>query len=427
MQLRTTVLALALALLPFVSAAPPAVAQEEAPEPGEPIKFSDRADTVAIDLPRNWKAEKHNESAGQFGFWLGPGGAGKQAGCVIQTVNGTQRALMARHTQMGTLQMVDGETSAGDGWAQGVGIDEEAERVYWDRYIEKDGRVYMARFITYYKYQDDVDALAKTCLATFRVPGGGLDTDPPKGWLTAKSKPFVVWHADEEKKDKVKGATALGGTLADVRKIAESALDGDPFDESTPVLRVFFNGTHYETFCKSSMGEAPDNAALDSTTGSVAVKWMSRRSQGFDNSLQQMVAAQYVTQFFGGSVPLWLRGGLMVYVNNAFEDGGKPKKPAKDRLSRTRGVVARTSRTLDQWFTLRSNEVPDMDAGFQELWAYHWFLRHAKQGKKYRKTYELCIATLRETGDPAAAHAVWDGTDFGKMLEDLKAWGKSLK
>jgi len=60
------------------------------------------------------------------------------------------------------------------------------------------------------------------------------------------------------------------------------------------------------------------------------------------------------------------------------------------------------------------------------VWGWHWFFRHAKQGKKYRKTYEECLETLRETGDPAKAQAVWDGTDFEKMFEDFKKWGDSL-
>ncbi len=71
--------------------------------------------------------------------------------------------------------------------------------------------------------------------------------------------------------------------------------------------------------------------------------------------------------------------------------------------------------------------MPDTNEGFAEVWAWHWFFRHARQGKKYRKTYEACLDTLLATGDPGQAFAVWDGTDFEAVQAAFKKWGTSLK
>ena len=83
--------------------------------------------------------------------------------------------------------------------------------------------------------------------------------------------------------------------------------------------------------------------------------------------------------------------------------------------------LVEATKRLDQWFDVTGADVPDINKAQAELYGWHWFFRHSKQGKKWRKTYESYLQTLRDTGDPAAAEAVWEGTDFGAMRDAFKA------
>ena len=91
-----------------------------------------------------------------------------------------------------------------------------------------------------------------------------------------------------------------------------------------------------------------------------------------------------------------------------------------------RGVVSGATKRLDQWFDLTGADVPDGAKAQTELYGWHWFFRHAKQGKKWRKNYESSLEILRDTGDPAQARAAWEGVDFTAMRDAFNNWGKSL-
>ena len=116
------------------------------------------------------------------------------------------------------------------------------------------------------------------------------------------------------------------------------------------------------------------------------------------------------------------------YVQVAVLSGGKPQKPLPNLVRETQGHVAIGKRRLDQWLDLRDwAEVTDGKQGVNELFAWHFFFRHGKDAKKYRKPYDAYFDTLRATGDPAEARKAFDGVNFDEMLQDFREWAGEWK
>ena len=399
----------------------------EKPEgpPVEPaIRFVDTRSTVEIELPKNWKSEKFTDNVGELAHWVWPTEGGAIAGVTLFRRTDFMRAPLMRYMMFTKRALIEGSKREGDGWVEAGGIEEDRVAV-WERYVEHDGIVWVAQYVCHKSNVEVMKPVIVAALESFKVIGEYEAPGLPDGWTEKKLKNSVLWtDADEKKVDE---AVALVERLDDMRSLADKVLGGDAYyDEPTRVM-VIQNGSLFDKTAVENTGQKPDNSAYDGRNRALLVKWMSRNSQGFDQEFEQFAASQLVSEHFGGNLPFWLSGGLRMYVLYGFQDGGKPQKPDKDRMARTRGTIALAKRRLNQWFTTNISDVPDTNAGFAEVWAWHWFCRHAKQGKKYRKTYEDCLATLLETGDPEKAHAVWDGTDFEKMHADFKKWGESIK
>ena len=436
MILRSTVL-LSAAYALSTLAAPAACAQDDgAPEqPAAPateplMQFTDNDKTVALQLPRDWKVERPDAARGEVAKFLWPQGEGARALIVVSQNVAQMRAPLARYLATRQGEVAKDSEASGDGWMQVAVLDKGQARALYHRFVEKDGIVWQATFVCHTSTFVENRAVAEAALASLELRGTYKPPAIPSGWSESKLKEFVMWtDADSSN---VGDAEKIVESLRDVREMAAKSLDGKPVDESPGLVKVVQNGTLFEELCMAGTGQKPDNAIFDASTRALLVKWMARNTQGFQDTLVQWAAAQYVHQYFGGDVPLWISGGVRMYAVYGAADGGKPQKPDKDRMRGTGGrpgvkqAVAGASRKLDAWFTTVSSDVPDMNVGFMELYAWHWFFRHAKQGKKYRKTYEQCLETLRATGDPAAAHAVWEGTDFAGMFDDFKKWGDSL-
>jgi hypothetical protein len=423
-----------LATLPFSSAAAQEGAgAEEAGQPEEPqgpqiepsIRFVDRRSMVEIQLPKNWKADKFTEDNGRIAHWVWPtedGGA--VAGVTLIQNEGFMRARLLRHAALESRKLVEGTLREGDGWAEACGIEQDRIAVY-DRYVEKDGIVWVAQFVCHKSNLETFKKVFLPAMESFTVTGTYEPKGLPDDWTEKKVKDYVLWtDADEKNVDE---AVNIVKPLLEMRKLARKVFDGDPYYDEPTRVKVIQSGTIFDKTAVASTGQKPDNAVYDARGRALLVKWMSRNSQGFQSDMNQFAAAQLVSEHYGGNLPFWLSGGLRMYLFYGFEEGGKPQKPDKGRLSRARSTIGLAKLRLDQWFTTKLQDVPDSSRGFTEVWAWHWFFRHAKQGKKYRKMYDASLDALLETGDPAKAEAAFEGADFEKMFEDFKKWGESIK
>lgn len=397
--------------------------QPKEPEIEPTIGFVDRRSFCEIQLPKNWKAEQFTESDGRLAHWVWPVEGGAIAGVTIVQRIDFMRAPLLRHAMLAARTPVEGTLREGDGWAEACGIEQDRIAVY-ERFVEKDNVVWVAQFVCHKDNLERCKAVFLPALESFKVNGDATAQKLPDGWTEKKVKDYVMWtDADEKNQDE---AASLVEQLEDMRKLSRKVLDGTPYYDQPTLVKVIQSGTIFEKEAVENTGQKPDNAVYDARSRALLVKWMSRNSQGFDHDYHQFAASQLVSEHYGGNLPFWLSGGLRMYVLYGYQDGGKPQKPDKDRMASLKGTISLAKLRLDQWFTTKIQDVPDTNRGFAEVWGWHWFFRHAKQGKKYRKAYEDCLETLLATGDPAKAEAAWEGTDFEKMFEDFKKWGDSL-
>jgi hypothetical protein len=86
-------------------------------------------------------------------------------------------------------------------------------------------------------------------------------------------------------------------------------------------------------------------------------------------------------------------------------------------------AVGQGKRRLDEWFdVVKMNEVTDAEQAALELFAWHSYFRVGKGAKKFKKQYDACLQSLRDTGDPAAAKKAFGEANFTEMLAEFKSW-----
>jgi len=221
------------------------------------------------------------------------------------------RAPLARHGMLGARKTVEGTLRDGPGWAEVCGIEQDRLAVY-DRYIEKDGVVWLAQFVCGKGNLDLCTPVFRAALDSFQVTGSYQPETLPDGWTEKKLKDYVLWTGADE--DKVDDAAGLVEPLEDMLKLAQKSFPGKPMWEGPTRVKVIQNGTLFEKEAIENTGQKPDNAAYDAKNRALLVKWMSRNSQGFDGDFQQFAASQLVSEHFGGNLPFWLAGGLRKYV-----------------------------------------------------------------------------------------------------------------
>ena len=158
------------------------------------------------------------------------------------------------------------------------------------------------------------------------------------------------------------------------------------------------------------------------THDAVLIKLSGDNTQEFKDPVQHAGAMQAVLHYFGGEPPAWLRDGLASYGQIAASSGGKGAKPTPNWVKRARNMIS-GSVSLEEWF----KGPRDKENSGLELWAWHWFLIHGKAPKAGRKAYESYIATLRKTGDVAAAQKHWEGVDFAALHAAFKKFGEKWK
>ncbi len=407
----------------------PAAHAEDGAEPeGEEIEalqaFSDPRNMLRLKLPRNWRSAKNEQGDPVLAIWNWPVGEEQFNAFVYVLRNpNVMRAGLARANQERSVEVIPDSRKAADGWTETAWRD--GVLVVRERQIEAGGAVYMVRFITHRDRADKWRDLAESIFASFELTKPPGPSAPRDGWTEKKVKDFRVW-TDGSGSD-VDEALKLVERYGDVRKLMPKLLPGKPLDPSTPIVKALVSGSVLDELSIASTGGKLDQAGVDLSDRSVLLRLASRSAATFDGNAQLQFAQQYVAQYFGGTPPYWINVGLLMYLDAGVTDGGKPQKPEKERFKRVLGVVRKASRRLDQWFDLTSADVPNAQEAQDELYAWVWFFRHAKQGKRYAGAFDAYVSTLRDTGDPLVAAAKWEGTDFAAMLEDFKRWGESEK
>ncbi len=404
-------------------------AGEEAAEPTGPkieetIRFTDRKSLTEVQLPRDWKSGKVDEAGHELGRWEWAPDGGAIAGVTTFQVPGSMRASLYRYRRGARNDVIEGSVKSGEGFAEQRMVDERGVSVS-ERYVEKDGILWGVRFYCHKSSWERFQPISEATLASFKVPGTYVHKSAAEGWKKKKVKDFVV--RTNVDKDDVDTAAAMVEEFVDMRKWAIKALPGKPFVKGPWQVYVILSGKLYDTIATKNTGERPDVATYDPVEHALLVKWMSRKTAAYSQNIMARVSTQSIIEHFGGRPPLWVDLGLWTYIEYMWQDGGKPTKPDKSRMKDfMKPMIADSTRRLDQWFDLQYTDIPDRFLAGDELYAWHWFFRHAKQGKPWRKSYEGYMNVLRETGNPDAADAAWEGADFEEMRDAFKAWGKSL-
>lgn len=420
--------ALAAGLLPaprlIADDAPPAAAQ-----PAELYDQTDRKKTMLMKLPRTWKplpAEQIDENKALAGFqgFFGEEKKSPQGAAFLKVLSQYARASLARSVDLPLHGEVKKESARpGTGWAEGCAIGENAT---WRRYVEKNGRVYLFEVLAAPNAWNDVHALVEKLLDTATVPG---EYAPPS--LGDNFKPSKAGAGFEVLTDAAADRDKSIGKAADLvgagRDVAVKALPGKPSDAGKPLLWVFQNGTKYEDRVKAAVGVAPEHSAFLASERAVAVRIIREQAEDYPAQLQAAGAQQYVWQYFGGDVPIWLNVGLGSYGRFIAHGGGKGKLDPSD-LQNAKSAAAAGKRRLDNWFELTNwNEVTDNKQGEFELFAWQVYFRSGRGAKKYKKQFDGYIQALRDKGDPLEARKAFEGVNFEEMLQDFKNWTAEWK
>ncbi len=304
--------------------------EPQGPEIEPSIRFVDRRSAVQIQLPKNWRAEKFTDNNGELAHWVWPvEGDRTVAGVTLSKRTDYMRAPLMRYMNLTQRKLVPGTEREGDGWVEACGIEQDRIAV-WERYVEKDGVVWVAQFVCHKDNLDMFKPVFVAALDTFEITGKHEPKGLPDGWTRKKLKDFVLeTDADDKNVDEAAG---LVESLYDMKKLAKKVLNGAPFWPGPTVVKVIQNGALFDKIAMAATGQKPDNAGYDPRGRALLVKWMSRKTQGFDSGFKQFAAAQLVAEHYGGNLPFWLSGGLRMYLVYGTEDNGKPQKPDKARM-----------------------------------------------------------------------------------------------
>ena len=394
------------------------------PKIEETIRFTDRKSLTEVQLPRDWKSGKVSTEGHELARWEWAPNGSAIAGVTTFQVPGAMRAALYRYQRAGRNEVVDGSVKSGEGASEHRVIDERGISIS-ERFVEKDGILWGVRFFCHKNSWELCQPVADATLASFKVPGTYKRKSVADGWAKGKVKDFVV--RTNVDKDDVDAAVAMVEEFVDMRKWAIKALPGKPFVEGPWHVYVILSGKLYDTTATANTGEAPEVATYDPVEHALLVKWMSRKTAAYSQNIMARVSDQSILEHFGGRPPLWVDLGLWTYIEYLWQDKGKATKPDKSRMTDfMKPMIADSTRRLDQWFDLQRSDIPDVFFAGDELYAWHWFFRHAKQGKPWRKPYDSYMDILRVTGDPDAADAAWEGTDFEEMRDAFKKWGRTL-
>ncbi len=404
--------------------APSAVGQDEADrEPGEPMTFHQNENLFSVDLPRNWKTERVDSSKGDLGFWTGPASKKFNAAFHAQVMRSAKRLTMAFHEYVASKSGFEKDSlKTGEGWMQGTVVD--GRRVSWRRLVEMDGVITLAEVISHPKAGEELGDFAQSILDKYEQKKAFDLSVSSDDWTVKKAKGMVVWtNVGKKEVGDVMGRT--DDLMTDARDILRKGLPGKPYLEATPVVRVYKLPLGLRRAAESlEMGD-PNDGYIDPRDWAFCTSTSSLSMNTSELPVRFSSASQYVKFYFGGDVPHWLSAGLSRYGAYGATDGGKPQKWDKDRMKKMKGRIQSANASLDSHFTKTAADYPEGE-DVDILWCWHLFMRHAKNSSKFRNTYNKYIQTLRDTGDPMQADALWNDVDFGDMLEAFRKWGKSL-
>jgi hypothetical protein len=411
-----------------------AFADGEAPAPPPPSKDlilqSDRRKLVSIMVPKTWKStpgdQTDEKALASLGGFFGEPEKSPNGFVFVFMASQFARATLARAVELPQVgEIKAGTDRQGPGWAEACAIDQKNQAAFWQRYVEKNGRVYKFIVKAHMNAYDAVHEQVEKMLDTATITGEFAPPALQPGWTLKKMGEFdVITDASADREKSVGKQKEL---LAAGREVLAKTLPGKPFDASRPTAWVCQNAVKYEEKLKAAVGVAPKFAAYEGVDRASIVELMSEDQKEHEPAVLHAGAAQYVWQYFGGETPPWISIGLAQYGQTMAGAGGKGKLPA-DLLTRVKAAAAAGKRKLNEWFdVLASTEIVDIDQGSLELFAWQTYFRTGRGVKKYKKQYDAYIQTLHDTGDPAAARKSFDGANFDEMLSDFKAWAAEWK
>lgn len=428
MRRRSLALLLALALAALAPGRPvradEGTGEPPAPAPAELYEQTDRKRMMSMKLPRTWKAaggENLNPKAiATFQGFYGEPEKSPNGFAVFFVLNEYGRCGLARAVDLPLVGPAKPSSlRQGPGWTEGCAVSAN-HTAEWRRYVEKNNRVYLFLVMAHENAYEAVHGMVEKLLDTCTVPGEFTAPATGQNLTQRKGGDFDLWSDATPDQDSIlKKAT---GFVAAGREVVAKLLPGKPFDASKPALWIYKNGANFEDRAKAAFGSAPEFTAYNPIDRCVMLQTLNIERQGGDQSAFSSGARQYVWQYFGGQVPMWLDIGLYTY-GQLMGSAGPKGKLAPDLLAKVRTGAGANKRRLDQWFDVAtSSDISDNEQAASELFAWQWFFRFGKGSRKYKKQFDGYIASLRETGDPVAARKSFDGVNFDEMQQEFKAW-----
>lgn len=408
----------------LVAAAALALAMVPRAVVGEDDEFNDPAGTFAWKLPKRWKSApemiKGPRMLAVFKGWFGlPDGEEPNAVMTVFVVRSDARAglaLGAEHDPFGTE--VEGTRRFGTDFAESArrGITQDAVTCT-RRFLEKDGAVICAEFITLDAYYDLHGDTVRKWMDTLRMTGKPAALPAPTGLRQIPGPDYDLYtDAPESSKPLQAARDAIRDAWAATREV----LPQDVFGRLHPRIGLYATVAAYDAATKTP--NASSYMLLD-LEGNASVSLDRSTQQLWLPKVRVGTAHLAVRSYFGGRVPFWVAMGLSTYVEAGLEADGRHAKPKAVRISHARNAVKQGgNRTLVEMIDLGWKLLDPADDGCHEAWAWHAWFRHGDATDDDKDRYRRSLAALREKADVQASRAVWDGSDQAKMAARFRAW-----
>lgn len=395
------------------------------------IAQSDNKSRVSIEVPSTWNRPKQHGGGmgapdptiivytGQFGApERSPGGA-----VWVTPMHGYANPALALSmmTELNGWKVIDGTRRLGDKFAECCIEETEDPIVRWFRFEEHAGTVLRVQVAAPKLAREFAAPVAEKILASLKVTGSFDPPAPGDGWKKKKDLGFEVWTNAEDKGVHELALKFVVHSREPIEAALKKTLKGKPRDTGTPVAWVYDLPADYERDVKAVLGHVKEHATLREEDNVLLLDGMSAKFQGYDQTAWSVAAQQYMRQYFGGTVPYWIRMGLASYGSHAGVVEGKAERPQATDVSNVAAKIGR-AQTLDSYFRKTDKDFANVDDVSKELWAWHYYFLHGKPSKAQRQAYVDSLTILRDTGDVEASYAAWKDIDQKAMLADLISW-----
>jgi hypothetical protein len=421
---RRLVVVAAATLLCFASAPHVAVADGLNPPLVGMHEVSDAGKMVSISLPELVEAGKL-EGPSMIALW----------GVKLYADPGTPHlwvrlsrkpafARAALHaSQTGSFRngaLVDGSVQSEAHRWQELRVDATTHQYMTYRMIEHGGEVFEAMASCTEKSYPIVKKHIEVILDTFKGVGPPLKPEFPAGFKMSAVAGRELW-TDAKSKSDIDHVLALHSDSWDRMKTilpASFAMTGDPR------VVICKDEASYAAIAKIGLSGPPPTGAFVDVQLRALVVCVSPAAKKFefDRQVQRCAGVQCAEAAYGGGLPYWFEQGLSVVHLFTTGKGVSVEKPNPAAVRDAKAAFLRRPETLKDLLDHAALGAPDVEMDIDRLmWTWTLYLREhpaTDEGGRYKKYAE----TIEQSGDVAAARAVWEGADFAAMKTAMGAW-----